>query len=212
MDINELSTEQIQELLELARRIKLQDEEDTELPEAIFQDLETTSKTTMEKNLKRFTKDIKSYTGGKWTQSGAINKEFIPELKRRSIDVHTAIQARYKDADKLRQAARAATEIYEDLHFIINRGGDPSDEEYLVNILERSRRLAVYAFGSGKTIDAETKETIRKTLRLPTAVRYIDVEEDEEKDLAFSPKAVKEIFDARYQESIERKASGGYRP
>ncbi|KAJ8654250.1 hypothetical protein O0I10_010072 [Lichtheimia ornata] len=102
MDINEL-------------RIKLQDEEDTELPEAIFQDLETTSKTTMEKNLKRFTKDIKSYTGGKWTQSGAINKEFIPELKKRSIDVHTAIQARYKDADKLRQAARAATEIYEDL-------------------------------------------------------------------------------------------------
>ncbi|CDH61448.1 hypothetical protein RO3G_05826 [Lichtheimia corymbifera JMRC:FSU:9682] len=211
MDINELSTQQIQELLELARRVRIQEEDDTELPEAIFEDLETTSKTTMEKNLKRFTKDIRSYSGGKWTQSGAINKEFIPELKKRSMDVHTAIQARYKDADKLRQAGRAATEIYEDLQFIISRGIESGDEDTLANILERARRLAVFSFGSGKAIDHDTKETIRKTLRLPAAVRYIDIEDEDDKDLAFSTEAVKEIFDARYQESIERKASGGYR-
>jgi hypothetical protein len=67
---NELTTEQIQELLDLSKRLKKQElwEESIDvqsLPEEILDDLETTPKSVLRAKLKKFAKDVSKYEEGK---------------------------------------------------------------------------------------------------------------------------------------------------
>ncbi|KAL1930028.1 hypothetical protein VTP01DRAFT_1182 [Rhizomucor pusillus] len=106
-------------------------------PAEIFSDLEHTTSAELKSNIKRFTKDLLYYEGDKWTRSGAVNKTFVAELKRKTVESHATIQARYRDDNKLRHAARAATEIFEDLKFIINRQGGEDDHTCLEQAMEK---------------------------------------------------------------------------
>ncbi|KAG2217083.1 hypothetical protein INT45_004072 [Circinella minor] len=212
---DEISPEELQELLEIARELKLKaNERDRkgiyELPPQILNDLEETNNRILQDTLKQYSKDLLNYEGKQWTKSGAINKAFSYELKRQNVEATTVIQTKYKDGDRLRQAGRATTEIYEDLEFILDNEQAPTKEE-LENIMEKVRRLAVFNFAMGKTIDNETKEIARKALRLPSSVRYIEDEEDTGKDLAFSPESVQKIQQARYEQAVVRGASNNRR-
>ena len=67
---NELTTEQIQELLDLSKRLKKQElrEESIDiqsLPEEILDDLETTPKSVLRAKPKKFAKDVSKYEEGK---------------------------------------------------------------------------------------------------------------------------------------------------
>ncbi|KAI9007867.1 hypothetical protein CLU79DRAFT_823969, partial [Phycomyces nitens] len=131
MNVNELTSAQITELLELARKLKVQENSRDrlatyELPQEILDDMETTSRKGLKGNLQRFAKDALTYEGGSWTKGGAINKDFIPELKRSHVDTLTVVQGRYKEADKLRTTASIATEIFDDLKAFI--AGDQSKD------------------------------------------------------------------------------------
>ena len=201
-----------EEILELIRQESERSNRDRsiecELPKAIIQDLEGSSKKEIRTNVKRFAKDTVNYSGGSWTQSGALNKFVVQEIKHTKVDTYTSIQQRIKDGDKLRTAGKNAAEIYEELHFLIERGGGEDDADLLEQLLEKTRRLAVYAFASGKEIDAEAKETALKAIRLPNAVRHID-EEDDEKDMLFSTEEIERIQQARVEEAIINRSRHG---
>ena len=214
--INDLTTEQINELLELSKKLNEREEradhnDRPELPEELYQEMEHSSSAELKGKLKKFAKDTIKYDGGKWTRSGAVNKLFLPELRKYNVDASQTVAAIYKGADRLRTAARSATEIYNDLQYIIEEGGQ---EEDMRQILEKVRRLAVYGFATGKELDGDAKDLTTRALRLPSSLKYLEDEEDDEKDLAFSPNLVEKIQQARYEESILRnatnKAFGGY--
>ncbi|KAG1417496.1 hypothetical protein CU097_008142 [Rhizopus azygosporus] len=53
----------------------------------------------------------------------------------------------------------------------------------------------------------EARDLSTKALRLPMSVRYLEDEDDEDKDMAFDVETVERIQQARYEEAILRRAT-----
>ncbi|KAG1180700.1 hypothetical protein G6F70_003479 [Rhizopus microsporus] len=112
MNISEFTQEQIVELLELSRSLKLErdrrERDSYLLPDKILEDMEDTPKIELKDNIKKFQRRTVNYEGGNWTRSGRINKIFIANLKKFNLDAHTVVSYKYKDAERLRTAGKAA--------------------------------------------------------------------------------------------------------
>ena len=113
---NELTQEQIQELLSVSQRIREQDirgvRTETDLPEEIQAELDETPPSELKQKIKTYARHRNRYNGGRWTQSGAVNKVLLPEIKTYQVEATQAIEAFHEGGNRLRSAARAATEIY----------------------------------------------------------------------------------------------------
>ena len=192
-DINELTAEQIQELPELSRRLKEREEraernDRPELPNEILEELDTFANSELKNKLKKLAKGTIKYEGGRWTKSGAINKLFAPEFRKYQVEATQTVAAYHKGADRLRTTARAATEIFNDLQYVIEEGGEEKD---MRNILEKARRLTIYAYATGKVLDGDARDLTTKAIRLPGSLKYLEDAEDGDKDLVFPPDIVK---------------------
>ncbi|KAI9023627.1 hypothetical protein CLU79DRAFT_834859 [Phycomyces nitens] len=158
------------------------------------------------KRKKPFAKDTLNFEGGKWAKSGAINQIFVKDLKKYTMDAHKIVQDKYKDGDKLRITGKVASEIFFDLRHISTRGGSATDTADLEDIIQKVRRLAVYAFASGKALDENAKDISIRAIKLPTRARYLKYEEDKDKDMVFDQEWVDKIQQARYEESVLQSA------
>ncbi|KAG1474717.1 hypothetical protein G6F56_000185 [Rhizopus delemar] len=101
-NINDLTSEQIEELLHLSRRFKdkeLRDEAPShfDLPEEIHDELENSSKIELKNKLKKFARESTKFEGGKWTQSGTINKIYLPNLRNSKWMQHKQCQLLAKE-------------------------------------------------------------------------------------------------------------------
>ncbi|CEJ01911.1 hypothetical protein RMCBS344292_17335 [Rhizopus microsporus] len=207
-----LTNEQLELLLnEFASKIRTEEAErrrddNNELPSSILSEMEETLSTDMHITIKRYARDIPFYDGGSWTRSEIINKSFVSYLKRYKVDAHSTISQKYKDVDRLRLAAREATEIFEDLQYIKNHEGN---QAAIDQIMEKTRRLSIYIFASARHIDKEARELTTKLLNLPENVRYLedDNEEDSRKQMAFSSEIVEKFNQARFEQHILRAAA-----
>lgn len=211
-NINDLTTEQIKELLDLSRRLKEQELRDEapnhfDLPEEIYDEMENSSKTDLKNKLKKFARESTKFEGGKWTQPGTINKVYLPELKKFQVDAAQTVSAIGKGADRLRTAGRGATEIFLDFQYIIKEGGSQEDMEA---VLEKLKRLAVYSLATGKELDQDAKELSTRALRLPESLRYLEDDNDEDKDWYFSPDVVEKIQKTRFDEAMLKGAQRQY--
>jgi hypothetical protein len=212
-DINALTPEVIQQVLALnaqiqSGKITIINNDDHkhniyELPPEILEDLEEASAKELNSNINRFTRDLPKYDGGKWTKQGAANPIFVKEYQESKINSLQLINSKYKDAEKLRNAGRAATELFQELR-------SAEVEADIVNIMERTRRLAVYAFACSKQMDNEAKKLATKALNLPNTIYIADEDEDDDKDLAFSQETVEQIQKARYEDSILKSAAAPF--
>ncbi|KAG1455997.1 hypothetical protein G6F56_006934 [Rhizopus delemar] len=151
-NINEINPELLQQLLVALDQQRQPQEQQTMDKFATF-DL------PREKNSRIWTSLPKK------SSRGAINKVFTQDYKKYNVDSYQFISNKYKDADRLRVAARGGADIFQDLQALISRGG--AGEEEISQIMEKARRLSVYAFASSKTIDNEAKTIATKALRLP---------------------------------------------
>ncbi|KAI8578237.1 hypothetical protein K450DRAFT_247892 [Umbelopsis ramanniana AG] len=115
--------------------------------------------------------------------------------------------AKYKDADRLRTSGHGITEIYETLKFVAERGGDPSDEDLLLESIAKLRRLAIYAYATAKQMDTEAHITAAKALQLPESLKHITEEDESGKRLTFDNELIERINKAKYDESILRAAT-----
>lgn len=188
-NIIQLSDEQKEQLYrEFRQRAKIEEESyegEFELPDEILDDLENTSKTDLTQRLKKYQKSIPKYEKGKWTSAETINKCFHADLKRENLDSYQVISSHYRHSDKLRTAGSAATEIFQEIQSIIGE-----EESVFANVLEKTRRLAIFAYANAKFIDQEAKEIATKALHLPASVRHLGEEEETDKTLAFAPDIV----------------------
>jgi hypothetical protein len=212
-DIN-FSEEQIEQLYAgFVKRFRLEEQardeqrEGANLPQEIFEEMEYSSKNDLAFNLKKVARDVRKYEGGEWTTPETINKSIIPDLKRYNIDTLQVITTKYKDADRLRLAGHGVTEIYEALKMAAERGGDPSDEDIIMECIEKLRRLAVYNYATAKQMDLEAKSMATKALRLPDSIKHITEDEDHDKKLAFDPELIERINKAKYDDAILRAAT-----
>ncbi|KAG1168401.1 hypothetical protein G6F70_009135 [Rhizopus microsporus] len=142
---NQQTNEQLELLLnEFASKIRTEEAErrrddNSEPPSSILSEIEETPSADMRITIKRYARDIPFYNDGSWTRSEVINKSFVSYLKRYKVDAYSIISQRYKDADRLRLAARAATEIVEDLQCIKNHGGDQAAIDQIMEKRDASR-------------------------------------------------------------------------
>lgn len=86
-----------------------------------------TFRTELKTKLKKFAKDAAKYEGGRWTKSGTVNKIFISELRKYSVDAAQTMAAIHKGANRLRTTARSATEIYGGFRYIIEEDGQEEE-------------------------------------------------------------------------------------
>jgi hypothetical protein len=191
-----LTVEEIRELRETRERFRNQDlrDEQPELPEDIQLELEASSKIQLKNKLKQYARETIKFEGGKWTKTGTINKVYLPELKKYQVDAAQMISA----------IGKGPSELYNETRYIFEEGGD---EKTMSTILEKTRRLAVYCLATGKELDRDAKDLSTKALRLPDNLKYLeDDNEDDNKDLFFSPEVIEKIQKTRFEESVIKRS------
>ncbi|EIE79992.1 hypothetical protein RO3G_04697 [Rhizopus delemar RA 99-880] len=178
-----ITPEQLETLFQqFVARLKTEEKgrgERTILPYQIMAEMDETPSPEMRTTIKKYAREVPLYEGGNWPASETTNKIFIPDLKRHKVDAHQVVSQRYKDADHLRIAARAATEVFEDLTYVQENG---SDNAVLMDIIEKTRRLAIYSYITANSIDKEARDLSTTALRLPSNMRYIQEEEESNKN------------------------------
>ncbi|KAF7725668.1 hypothetical protein EC973_009475 [Apophysomyces ossiformis] len=160
MSFQSLSNEELGQLV--CQQLAI-NEDEAELPNEILMDLEDTTKYSKTKNIKKFESNLPSYGGGKWTKSGALNKILYSKVKKYKLDRLSVVLQKYKGGDKLRATGQAAIEAYKELYKCLHQEvNEPPTAEEFKRILERLRRLAVYAFTTGKHINNDAKNICNK--------------------------------------------------
>lgn len=206
MNLDELSPQQLASILRSTAGTK---DDPLPLPAPIINELEHLNEEDCATLVHKFPKALLYYEGQSWTQCGAINTIFMDRLKRFKMDGKQVVQAKYKDSERLRTAARATTELFEELEDIINNASTDVKEE-LVGFQEKIKQLAIYNFAAAKTIDIDAKAIAEKAIGLHTDRAVID------RDLAFSSEEVekiqKKLFEQRLTSLAARQHSGnGFR-
>ncbi|KAG1178052.1 hypothetical protein G6F70_001969 [Rhizopus microsporus] len=150
------------------------------LPSEILEGLEDSSSKELRTNTQKFTKKPCNTTEA----SGPSQAQSI----------------RY--GDRLRVAARGVTEVFEEIKFVVERGGGDNDSELLEQVLEKVRRLTIYAFAAGKSIDNEAKGLTARSLKLPGSKMLTE----------FSKPDMKKPLSTRYgNQQFRHKGQGQYR-
>ncbi|KAG0910258.1 hypothetical protein G6F33_008048 [Rhizopus arrhizus] len=122
-----------------------------ELPEEIWDELNSSSRNELQSNSKRFIRVTQRYVAGDWTKTPVINKPFVADLKRYQVEAKQVISNRYDDSDKLRIVGRSAAEIFEGLGAYMESG----DQETFLQVMEKVRQLSIFSFATSQEIDRE---------------------------------------------------------
>ncbi|KAG0804450.1 hypothetical protein G6F17_012534 [Rhizopus arrhizus] len=167
-----------------------QDDDDTEfhLPVEIADILETTPASQLKENFKKFKKGLRKYRYEEWTTSEEINKQFIPKLKKHTMDTLQVVNTIYKHSENTRTMARAATELYEQIQYLQTSASTINAME-LAKIQsecrEAAKRLAVYGWASARTQDNQATEFAAKAIKVPYNVAMDYLPEEGTKRQAF---------------------------
>jgi hypothetical protein len=206
--LQQLSTEEIQNLLQLAHNIN-DGSKTFELPPIIKESLDNSTTREQQKENSKFIKRLRVYDGENWTRPGATNKELINELKKAHVDANQLVQQIYKDAEKIRHTARAATELYEDIDTILELDDLQTIQQELSNLQQKCGVLSIYGFSTSKQLDQDAKKITTTAIRLPQSMRYIAEIDEEDKDMAFSSEDMERLHTERFQERLLQQ--GAYR-
>jgi hypothetical protein len=207
-----LSADQIANLVELALSLKGDSQpRNLELPREILDDLETTTAKERKARDNRFVKDLLAYEGGTWTKGGITNKQLVPELRRGTVEAYQLISSKYKDGDKLRYSAQAATEIFDDIQQIFNSDDQSQLERNLQAIQEKCRQLAIYGFSQAKGLDLEARELTTRVIKLPNTLRHLEDPEEDDREQTFTADELDQINAARFQERLFRQSASSPR-
>ncbi|KAI8067978.1 hypothetical protein BC940DRAFT_221507, partial [Gongronella butleri] len=177
------------------------------LPDQILEYLESASPSELKKLVEKFPKKVLKFDGGEWTKSGIANQEFANDLKRAQLDVSSVIQRIFKYSDRLRVAARGATEILLDLQaWMEDRGQE--DDQALGQITDKLEELSIFGFAGAQRIDLEAREIVIKALKLPSYMGHLASGDEDNKRSILSSDEVNRIQEARFQHDLIAKAAG----
>ncbi|KAI8891429.1 hypothetical protein K501DRAFT_327999 [Backusella circina FSU 941] len=86
------------------------------------------------------------YNNQAWVTAETTNPNFINQLKETKVDTAQLVNTIYRLTENTRVQAKAATELYEHLKYIMDRGLQQEDLQIFQDSIEQSRRLAVHGF------------------------------------------------------------------
>ncbi|KAG1222587.1 hypothetical protein G6F35_005201 [Rhizopus arrhizus] len=109
-----------------------------ELPEEMWDELNSSSRNELHSNSKRFIRDTQRYVVRDWTKTPVINKPFMADLKRYQVEAKQVISSRYDDSGKLRIVGRSAANIFEGLSAYMESG----DQETFLQVMEKRGKRA----------------------------------------------------------------------
>ncbi|KAG1153110.1 hypothetical protein G6F37_010652 [Rhizopus arrhizus] len=157
------------QLAELEQRIQ-----GSSLPEDIQEELDGYNPAQLQKALQRYKKAVPKYNNEEWNTPEEINPNFIKKLKQWKVDSHHLVTTIYRLTETTRLQARVATEIYEQLQFVAERGWQLEDGEIVNEAVEKVRRLAVFGYGIAKAQEDEAIEETTEALRLPHSIKHLE--------------------------------------
>ncbi|ORE04465.1 hypothetical protein BCV72DRAFT_211208, partial [Rhizopus microsporus var. microsporus] len=102
------------------------------------------------------------------------NPNFVKKLKKWKVDSHQLVNTIYRLTENTRIQARAATEIYEQLQYVEERGWQKEDEKVFSEAVEKLRRLAVFGYEVAKAQEDEAREETTKALKLPYSLKHME--------------------------------------
>lgn len=190
------------QLAELEQRIQ-----GSSLPEDIQEELDGYNPAQLQKALQRYKKAVPKYNNEEWNTPEEINPNFIKRLKQWKVDSHHLVTTIYRLTETTRLQARAATEIYEQLQFVAERGWQLEDGEIVNEAVEKVRRLAVFGYGIAKAQEDEAREETTKALRLPHSIKHLESPAKGDKKYAFSTEFVQKYYDAYFQQELTTEAA-----
>jgi hypothetical protein len=205
--LSSLTPEELQNLINVAQNFQLEGSASYQLPQSIYDDLESTSTKDRKSVTAKFIKRLNKYDGGSWTRGGATNKELINELKRCNIDANQLVQQLYKDGEKIRHSACAATELFDDIESILEEDDLDNIKQHLSILQQKCQVLAVYGYSTAKNLDDEAKRITTANIKLPTSMRSIISTEEEDKELVFSQEEMQYLHNERFRENLLKKSS-----
>ncbi|KAG0974168.1 hypothetical protein G6F29_012385 [Rhizopus arrhizus] len=188
-----------------------QDDDDTEfhLPVDIADILETTPASQLKESFRKFKMGLRKYRHEEWTTSEEINKQFIPKLKKHTMDTLQVVNTIYKHSKNTRTMARAVTELYEQIQYLQTSASTINPME-LAKIQsecrEAAKRLVVYGWASARTQDNQATEFAAKAIKVPYNVAMDYLPEEGTKRQAFSKEFVREYNQVSHQNALNRAA------
>lgn len=102
------------------------------------------------------------------------------------MDFHQLVTTIYRLTKNTRIQAKAATEIYEQLQYITERGWQQEDADMFTETIEKVRQLAVFGYGIAKAQEDEARETTTKALKLPHSLKHLETSQKGDKKYAFT--------------------------
>lgn len=205
MNINDLSREQLQQLLALAEQVNQQQtptEESDQLPTAIMEPLEELTIEKARSAIKSFAKNVFKFEGGDWTLSGAINSIAENAVKKYKCQAKDVIQGHHRDGDRFRAGGHAASELFIELEQY--RNNHAREDPVLEEIQDKLRSLSIYLYATGRVCDDEAKMVAEKAMFLKTD------RNNGGKRLAFSPEEVAKIETAQRERALRNAPAPGH--
>ncbi|KAG1046949.1 hypothetical protein G6F43_010581 [Rhizopus delemar] len=186
-----------------------EEEDEYHLPVEVSNILETTPTHQLKENFKKFKRELRRYRHDEWTTSKEINKQFIPKLKKHTVETLQVVNTIYKHSENTRTMARAATELYEQLQYIQTAASTINPMELATiqsECREAAKRLAVYGWVSARTQDNQATEYAAKAIKVPQNISLDYLPEEGTKRQAFSKEFVMEYNQVSHQNSLSRAA------
>ncbi|KAG1394937.1 hypothetical protein G6F60_010545 [Rhizopus arrhizus] len=182
-----------------------------EIPVEICEELDSYNTFELQKALQKFKRSVPKYNNEDWNTPESTNPNFIPQLKQGKVDTLQLVSTIYKHTENTRAQARAASEIFESLQYISERGMQQEDEELYHTTMEKARRLAVFGFGTARQQENEAKEATTKSLRLPYSLKHLETPESGEKKYAFSNEFIEQYYEETFKQKVTSEASRSHR-
>ncbi|KAG1096098.1 hypothetical protein G6F42_018427 [Rhizopus arrhizus] len=175
-----------------------------EIPVEICEELDSYNTFELQKALQKFKRSVPKYNNEDWNTPESTNPNFIPQLKQGKVDTLQLVSTIYKHTENTRAQARAASEIFESLQYISERGMQQEDEELYHTTMEKARRLAVFGFGTARQQENEAKEATTKSLRLPYSLKHLETPESGEKKYAFSNEFIEQYYEETFKQKVTK--------
>jgi hypothetical protein len=137
----------------------------------------------------------------------ATNPNFTNQLKETKVDTAQLVNTIYRLTENTRVQAKAATELYEHLKYISDRGLQQEDLPLFQDSIEQARRLAVYGFGTAKQQEKEARDITIKALKLPQSLKHLEPISVGEKRYAFDEKFVEQYYEESYKQKLTNNAA-----
>ncbi|KAI9003769.1 hypothetical protein CLU79DRAFT_855568 [Phycomyces nitens] len=204
-----ISAEEIRGLLAFKKQWEQEQQQrlvqSCDLPDEIREDLEL-PKTAIKKFCGTFLRGVPTYEGSRFTQAPCLNKAIVPELQKATVSTYSAVQSKFKDAEKLRAMAASSALIFEEMVAAMAddmEANDPRSAQFQA-IGERARRAAVFGYAAAIQIEEDVRGWTDRACGVPEHLQVHD--EEEGRSLLYDPEFLRTLHQTKFEQAVLSRA------